>query len=127
MRGDTENGALRAVRELLRDWAKWKRNWRPGALGYAHAVSFIDQVHGTIDSYCDGDDYDDRISAWQVKAVDRAVDDLRPDQRVAVCFVYFREDAPSRINGWSRADLHALCNAGELALIPLLRRRNVVL
>jgi hypothetical protein len=120
-----DNGALQAVRELLRQWAQRTRDWRPD-LGYS-LMSYERRIRGTIDPYTTAEDYDERIEASAMVHLDVAIENLHPAHRTAIRAIYLRETAPSLVNGYSRSDLACLCDAAEIALIPALRRRDVLL
>jgi len=126
---DGERSALRSVQDILRDWTRWRSRWRP-KLGYPRGVCWIDEIRGAIDSYAEAEDYDQRIDAHVMRAVDRAVeDDLTREQRCALHVVYLNEIGPAawRSNRVPLEEVRRLCNEAETRLIPALRRRNVLL
>lgn len=122
-----QRSELQSVRELLRDWCRWKRGWWPH-LGYPGAVAYIDQMRSTFDSYTEGEDYDRIIDAATMNAVDRAIEkDLTPAHRAAVMVVYLNELGPAvwRSNRVPLTQVHRLCDEAERALVVALRRREV--
>ena len=122
-----ENNELRAVRQLLRDWVRWKRRWRP-KLGYPGAVPYLDNILPTIDSYSEGEDYDEQIDAATMREVDQAIErDLTKPQRIAVYMTYLNETGQAvwRSNRVPREQVRRLRDEAELALIQALRRRDV--
>jgi hypothetical protein len=125
---EQENHELSAVRYWLRQWVAWRRGWAPDN-GHRHSVPWLDQIKGHIDSYAEDDDYDIRIRAHALREVDQAIDrDLSTDHRHAVMVVYLREIGPAVWQSGRKPmhEIRALCQRAELALVPSLRRRNVV-
>lgn len=122
-----QRSALDSVRELLRDWRRWKRGWWPN-LGFAGAVPYIDQMRPMFDSYTEGEDYDRLIDASTMLAVDQAVEkDLTPSQRAAVMVIYLNEIGPAvwRSNRVPLSQVWRLCEEAERVLVVALRRRDV--
>jgi hypothetical protein len=126
-KNNAERNDIEAVRYLLRQWVRWKRRWRP-ALGYPRGVPYLDGILGAIDSYTEGEDYDDRIEATTVRAIDQAVEnDLTAMQRLALMLRYMNELGPSvwRSNRVPHEQARRIADEAEIALIPALRRRDV--
>jgi len=122
-RGYTTTG----LRALLLAWVAYRRSWSPH-IGYLSAVPWLDQILGSIDSYCEDDDYDRRIRATEMRQVDEAVRSLSPDHQNAIYVVYLNEAGPAV---WRSArkpmkEIRALCEDAERLLVPALRRRDVV-
>lgn len=120
---------LESVRYWLRKWKRWKRNWSP-KLGAPSHVPYISQIKGTIDSYTEADDYDDRISAWIVTAIENAIEqDLTRDEAHAINVRYMNEQGSEvfRSRRFSKEEIRGLADAGERALIPALKRRHITL
>ncbi len=120
---------LRAVRQLLYQWSRWDRRWSV-KLGYPSAVPYVDGIKGTINSYMEGEDYDQVIDTATMRSVDKAIqDDLTRAQSIAVRITYLNEIGPAvyRSNRIPREQVKRLCEEAELALIPAFRRRNVKL
>ena len=118
---------LQSVRDLLRDWRRWKRGWWPH-LGLPGAVPYFNQMRPTFDGYTEGDDYDRLIDAATMLAVDQAVEkDLTPSQRMAVKVIYLNEIGPAvwRSNRLPVSQVRRLCEEAELLLVVSLRRRDV--
>lgn len=118
---------LDQVQWLLRAWAAYKRRWRPDN-GLPSAVNWIDRVRGAVDGWCDSDDYDDRIYATEMRHVDEAVKGLSADHQNAIAVVYLNEIGPAVWRSGKRPmnEIRSLCNAAEMVLVPILRRRDVV-
>ena len=118
---------LGIVRGLLKDWVRYRRGWRPDN-GYPHAVPWIDQVKGHFDSWTEGDDYDIRIHATNMRHVDEAINALPNEFRHALFVVYLNEAGPAvwRSNRMSMEQIKGLCVRAEGLLIPALRRRDVL-
>lgn len=124
---DAEWRALRSVQDLLRQWARWDRRWKPKH-GYPSAVPYLDNIRPTVDSYSEGEDYDEEIDAAAMKSIDQALEhDLTRHQAIAIRMTYLNEVGPAvwRSNRVPRAQVRRLCEEAELALIPALRRRHV--
>lgn len=126
---NNDRNELQSVRQLLRDWVRWKRNWFPD-LGAPHAVAWLDEVLPSrpMDGYDDPDGDDSRIHAWTMKHVDDAVEkELTQAQRVAVKMIYLRETGPAvwRSNRIPIEQCKNLCLEAEVTLIKALRRRDV--
>ena len=118
---------IQSVRELLRDWARWTRRWRP-SLNSLSSVPYLDNMLPTIDSYAEGEDYDEEINAVVMLAVDHAVErDLTRPQSIAIRMTYMNEIGPAvwRSNRIPVEQVKVLCQEAEFALIPALLRRNV--
>lgn len=121
--------ALDGVRWYLHEWVRWKRSWRPD-IGYPHAVPYVDGMRGSrpMDGYDDPEGDDLRIHAVEMRQVDDAVTrDLTADQQHAVMVVYMLEVGPAVWHSGRKpmAEIKALCERAELALLPALRRRNL--
>jgi len=129
MRQRTSPGdALRVVQELLRDWARWKRRWRP-KLGYPNAVPYLDSVRGTVDGYAEDEDYDQRVDAIAMRHLDHAIEhDLTSAQRIAVSVAYLNEVGPAvwRSGRISKEQAAALRADAETILVASLRKRCVL-
>lgn len=124
-----ERSELQSVRELLRDWFRWKKGWMPD-LGAPHAVPYIDGMKGSrpMDGYDDPEGDDARIHAWTMRHVDQAIErELTRPQAMAIRMTYLREAGPAvwRNNRVPHEQVKQLCIEAELALIPLLKRRDV--
>lgn len=118
---------LESVRWLLREWVRYRRRWTP-QIGYPAAVSWIDRVKGHFDGWTEGEDYDNRIHAAQMRHVDQAVRALAVDLQHAINVIYLNEIGPEvwRSGRKPRSEIVRLCEQAELALVPVLRRRDVI-
>lgn len=119
--------AEQQVRDLLRAWVAYRRRWRPDN-GLPSAVCWIDEVMGAIDGWTDGDDYDSRIHATEMRHVDEAIRSLSSDHQHALFVIYLGEIGPAvwRSGRKPMGEIRTLCDAAERHLVPLLKRRNVV-
>lgn len=127
-RDSRPSGELESVRYWLRKWKRWRRNWAPD-LGVA-MMNYSRRTRGTIDSYAEPEDYDDRIEGWIVQAIESAIaEDLSRDEAHAINVRYMNEQGSEvfRSRRFSKEEIRALADAGERALIPALRRRHVSL
>lgn len=115
------------VRELLRMWVAYKRRWRPDN-GLPSAVCWIDEVRGTVDGWADGDDYDCRIYATEMRHLDEAIRSLSSDHQHALFVVYLNESGPAVWRSAKKplSEIRKLCDVAEQHLVPILRARNVV-
>lgn len=122
-----EDNKIATVQTLLKEWVWYRRGWAPDN-GYPHAVTWIDQVKGHFDSWTEGEDYDLRIQAVQMRHVDEAVKSLSAEFQHAIAVVYLNEAGPAvwRSNRKPMREIHQICCQAELALVPLLRRRDVI-
>ena len=126
---EEKRSELQSVRDLLKQWRRWKRRWWPH-LGYPSSVPYIDEMRPIYDSYTEGEDYDEIINAEVMRQMDQAIEkDLTPNERIAISIVYLNEIGPAvwRSNRVPKAQAYRLCREAEVALIPALRRRNVQL
>jgi len=119
--------SLRQVRALLTAWVAYRKRWRPDN-GLPSAVCWIDEVKGSFDGWTEGDDYDSRIYATEMRHVDQAIRDLPSEYQHAIAVCYLNEIGPRvwRSARKTAIEIRQLCNAAELRLIPALRRRDVV-
>ena len=122
------------VRHLLKEWARWERNWKP-MLGHKNE-SVMTQFPMVGSVSCGSVDdaleepymYSEAIDRTVLKAVGAAVEDLPLPKRLAVRIIYLREAiaAVFRSHRMSLQDAALLCDAAEKDLIPMLRARSVV-
>lgn len=118
---------LKRVRSLLRDWVAYRRRWAPH-IGFPPGVSWLDEVRGGVDGWTTGEDYDEKILAAEMRAVDMAVgNDLSSDYRHAIFVVYLNELGPAvwRSTKKPMSEIRRLCEEAEVRLIQLLRRRDI--
>lgn len=108
-------------------WVAYKRRWRPDN-GLPSAVSWIDHVRGTFDSYAEAEDYDSRIYATEMRHLDEAIRCLTTTFQHALFVVYLNEAGPAvwRSGRKPMSEIKQLCDCAEQHLVPLLRARNVV-
>lgn len=108
-------------------WVAYKKRWRPDN-GLPSAVNWIDEVKGCVDGWTDGEDYDNRIYATEMRQVDEAVKCLPHDFQHALFVVYLNEAGPAvwRSAKKQMSEIRRLSDCAEQHLIPLLRARNVV-
>ena len=109
-------------------WARWVGAWRPN-IGQMTAVPWLDSIRGSVDSYTDAEDYDERINAAVVRRVDESVRGLPAPQRHAIRIKYLNEIGPAvwRSNRIPEAQVRRLAAEAELALVEALRLKDVVL
>lgn len=117
---------LRALHQLLLQWVRWRRRWRPH-LGYPRAVPYLDGMKPGVSFNTEAEDYDEAISRHEMKAIDKAMAQLEPKHRHALQVVYLREEiaAVFRSARMPMTQVRALCSEAEILLIPLLRRQDV--
>ncbi len=118
----------RQVYELLRMWVLYRRRWRPDN-GLPSAVAWIDRIDGPVDAWTDGDDYDAKIYAATMRHVDEAIKlELSTAMQHAIYVVYLNEAGPAvwRSAKKPMVEIRRLCDEAERALVPILRRRDVV-
>lgn len=120
-------GAIEQVQYLLTAWVNYRKRWKPDN-GLPHAVCWIDEVRGSIDGWTDGEDYDNRIYATEMRHVDEAIRTLASEYQHAIYVVYLNEIGPAvwRSGKKAMAEIRTLCDVAERQLVPLLKRRNVV-
>ena len=123
----TQPSLLKTIRELLHEWTRYRRGWRPDN-GYPHAVPWINQIRGHVDGWTEGDDYDLRIRAVQMRHVDEAIKALPGECQHAIAVVYLNEIGPAvwRSARKPMAEIRIICERAEVLLIPALRRRDVI-
>lgn len=129
LRLEAVHDPLPRVRALLREWVQYRRRWAPH-IGLPGAVAWLDQVRGGVDQWTEGEDYDAKIYANDMRQVDQAINnDLTTEHRHAIFVVYLNEIGPAvwRSGRKSMKDIRVLCDQAEVRLVPILRRRDVVL
>jgi hypothetical protein len=85
-------------------------------------------IRGAVDGWAEAEDYDERIYACQMRHIDQAVRSLSSDHQHAINVEYLNELGPAvwRSARKTKEEVRMLCVAAEHALVPLLRRRDVV-
>lgn len=118
----------KSVRALLKSWVAYRRGWNPH-IGYPSGVSWLDEIRGGVDPYSDGDDYDRRIRATEMRHVDEAIRRLSTDHQHAIFVVYLNEAGPAvwRSGRKPMTEIRALCDEAERLLVAALRKRDIVL
>lgn len=101
----------------LTQWARYMRH--PGMrLGYP-ARSLCFTGGGESQRWADwADDEEERIWLRSVRAVDAAIADLTPDQRMAVCHVYLGQVT-------ALENIFGLLESAAQALLAAMQRRNI--
>lgn len=117
------------IRALLREWVDYRRAWAPH-IGLPGAVAWLNQVRGGVDGWTEGEDYDRRILANDMRQIDQAINnDLSAEHRHAIFVVYLNELGPAvwRSGRKPMVEIRALCDQAEAKLVGILRRRDVAL
>ena len=117
------------IRALLREWVDYRRAWAP-RIGLPGAVAWLNQVRGGVDGWTEGEDYDRRILANDMRQIDQAINnDLSAEHRHAIFVVYLNELGPAvwRSGRKPMVEIRALCDQAEAKLVGILRRRDVAL
>lgn len=128
LRREVDN-PLPRVRTLLREWVMYRRRWKPN-VGLPGRVAWLDQIKGGVDQWTEGEDYDAKIYATDMRHVDQAVNnDLSRDHRHAIFVVYLNELGPAvwRSSRKPMKEIRMLCDQAEVQLVGILRRRDIVL
>lgn len=120
--------AVETVRYLLREWTHYRRRWRPH-IGLPGAVAWLDEIRGGVDGWTEGEDYDIKIRANEMRQVDEGVRELACDHQHAIAVVYLNESGPAV---WRSArkpmnEIRNLCVEAEFRLVQILRRRHLAL
>lgn len=126
MREEVRDAAA-MVRVLLKEWVAYRKGWSPH-IGYPGAVPWIERFDAGVDGWTDGDAYDSKIRAIQMRHVDEAIRDLAADYQHAIFVVYLNEIGPAvwRSSRKPMAEIRALCADAERRLVTALRSRDVV-
>lgn len=121
---------LESVRYLLHEWVRWRKRWRPQYLGYPGQVPYLHQIRATVDTTSEPDDYDEKIELFQMRAIEQAIqNELKASQRHALHVVYLNEEGPAvwRSGRMPMKEIRRFAADAEVALVPILKRLNILL
>ena len=117
---------LEDVRFYLRQWAWWTRRWRPGK---EWPRSCLDAILAPQAAWDSGEDQtaesDERgalVDEHILHSVEQCVAQLDLTRRCALRHFYLREHMDIPVN-----EARTILKQAEIDLIPLLRRRNVLI
>lgn len=132
--GSGEEG-LDRLRAYLSDWADWTRKYRVQT-GLPNSVPYLDSMRA---SYSDSfgqplDDYQ-TVNTVAMRIIDAAMTDLSQAMShgpAALNWRYLNANGPAvyrsgRLPGLSMMELDALADAAELALLPIVKRKGLLL